>query len=477
MSTDTALLQDPKNHPDNASLPNVNEPATILGVTVSFLALAIFTLSFRLWFRIKERLWGWDDVFVVLAATASFIGDIMVCMMPEDGLGLHLWTLDAEHLTAYFKHIYATNAAYTASTTLIKLSILIQYLRLFAEAAPSTTTAQYRLARRITWGMILICSLWGLTFFMLALFPCNPIRKNWNPTLQGTCIGWGSKDPADFFHMFLGHAVSNCLLDILVLLVPLPFVTTLRIAGKSRAGLVGLFSLGCVVVIVAVGRMIAMSVNKAGTKPILDMSFHTPIVYIFAVLEVNFAIITASIPIFWPAIATLASNKIFVVNEVQIHVEHVTRNDSFDSSGGISLSDRKIQSSGGDSKMGVVTTISDRAPPRKSGEKASIHHHHKPSTASSVGPTTGFGGGRKPSTASSVGRTMGMDLAGRPSQESSRHLYRIPSNENRSSKSLTQSEGDDWFMEMDRANSRGQVTTTVEKSSIPFEHLKATDKK
>jgi len=222
--------------------------------------------------------------------------------------------------------------------------------------------------------------------------------------------------------------------------------------------------------------MIAMSVNKAGTKPVLDMSFHTPIVYIFAVLEVNFAIITASIPIFWPAIATLASNKIFVVNEVQIHVEHVTRNDSFDSSGGISLSDRKIQSSGGDSKMGVVTTISDRAPPRKSGEKSSIHHHHKPSTASSVGPTTGFGGGRKPSTASSVGRTMGMDLAGRPSQESSRHLYRIPSNENRSSKSLTQSEGDDWFMEMDRANSRGQVTTTVEKSSIPFEHIKASDK-
>ena len=41
MSTDTALLQDPKNHPDNANLPNVNEPATILGVTVSFLVRAM----------------------------------------------------------------------------------------------------------------------------------------------------------------------------------------------------------------------------------------------------------------------------------------------------------------------------------------------------------------------------------------------------------------------------------------------------
>ncbi|OAG19000.1 hypothetical protein CC77DRAFT_1010222 [Alternaria alternata] len=478
MSTSTALLPDPAQHPDNANLPNVNEPETILGLTIAFLSVAIFTLSLRLWFRIKDRLWGWDDLFVVLAAAASFIGDIMVCMMPVDGLGLHLWTLDAEHLTSYFKHIYSTNAAYTASTALIKLSILIQYLRLFAEAAPSATHAQYRLARCITWAMIVICSLWGLTFFFLALFPCNPIAKNWNPTLDGTCIGWGSKNPQDFFHMFLGHAVSNCLLDILVLLLPVPFVTTLRIAGKSRAGLVGLFSLGCVVVIVAIGRMIAMSVNKAGTEPVLDMSFHTPIVYIFAVLEVNFAIITASIPIFWPAIATLASNKIFVVNEVQIHVEHVTRNDSFDSNaGGISLSDRKITSSGGDSKMGVITTISDQMP-RKSGEKSSpINHYHKSSNASSIGPTLGGFGGRKASTASSVGRTMGMDLAGRPSQDSLRHLYRIPSNENRSSKSLTQSEGDDWFMEMDRANSRGQVTTTVQKTSIPFEHIKTSDNK
>jgi hypothetical protein len=37
MSNDTPLLQDPKEHPDNANLPNVNQPATILGVTVSFL--------------------------------------------------------------------------------------------------------------------------------------------------------------------------------------------------------------------------------------------------------------------------------------------------------------------------------------------------------------------------------------------------------------------------------------------------------
>jgi hypothetical protein len=40
----------------------------------------MFTLTLRLWFRIKERLWGWDDFIIILAAAASFIGDIIVCM-------------------------------------------------------------------------------------------------------------------------------------------------------------------------------------------------------------------------------------------------------------------------------------------------------------------------------------------------------------------------------------------------------------
>jgi hypothetical protein len=72
--------------------------------------------------------------------------------------------------------------------------------------------------------------------------------------------------------------------------------------------------------------MVSLAVNKAGTVPILDMSFHVPTVYIFSVLEVNIAIIAASIPIFWPVIVTLATNKIWVVNEIEIRVENNSRN-------------------------------------------------------------------------------------------------------------------------------------------------------
>jgi len=218
-----------------------------------------------------------------------------------------------------------------------------------------------------------------------------------------------------------------------------------------------------------------MSTNRAGTVPVIDMSFYTPIIYIFAVLEVNFAIITASIPIFWPVIVTLASNKIFVVNEVEIHVEHVTRNDSLDSKAGISLGDRKGSGSSADNKLGVSTTISDHVS-RKSSEKLSTgNHQHKTSNASTARSMgIDFAGSRKTSDASSVGRTMGVDLTGRTSQDSSQNLYRIP---NHSAKSLTRAESDDWFTEMDRANSRGHTTTTVATTEISLEHIKACEKR
>lgn len=134
--------------------------------------------------------------------------------------------------------------SYCASATFIKLAILFQYLRLFAETANTTTSAQYRLAVRTTWVLIVLSSMWGLAFFLLAVFPCTPIDKDWNTSLEGTCIGWGSKVPDEFFAMFVGHSASNMVLDLMVLLTPLPFLSMLRIAGKSKAGLITLFTLG-----------------------------------------------------------------------------------------------------------------------------------------------------------------------------------------------------------------------------------------
>lgn len=145
-------------------------------------------------------------------------------------------TFQKEHNLTCTQHIWSTNLTYVASTTFIKLAILCQYLRLF--------DMQSKVARVCTWMMIALTASWGITFFLLALFSCRPIAKNWNFTLPGTCVAWGSKDPDEFFATWAAHSASNMALDMLVLVLPIPFLKSLRVQGKTRIGLIGLFAVG-----------------------------------------------------------------------------------------------------------------------------------------------------------------------------------------------------------------------------------------
>lgn len=304
-------------HVDNANLPTINRAATIIGVATSFLGVALFAVTFRLCIRIRDRLLGWDDLFVLLAAICTTVGSTLTCFMPETGLGLHLWTLNESLLMGYYKSVWATNITYSSSTTFIKLAILFQYLRLF--------DFRSRGARHVTWTMIAVVSLWGVIFFSLALFSCRPIEKNWNWKMPGKCVGWGTKDPGTFFPSWATHSASNMFIDILILVLPIPFLRALRIQGRERLALIGLFVVGTIVTSMSICRMIALSITRAGTVPILDMTYHTPAVYLFSILEVNLAIMLASIPIFWPVVLSLAislaSNKILVVNEIEVRTE------------------------------------------------------------------------------------------------------------------------------------------------------------
>ncbi|KAF2744768.1 hypothetical protein M011DRAFT_407634 [Sporormia fimetaria CBS 119925] len=298
----------------NDNLPLMNQRRTILAVVLSFLIVALLAIVFRVYVRWRVRLWGWDDLMVILAGVGITVASGLTCIMPDYGLGKHFGTLPDIHRMEYYKHVWATNIGYVCATTFIKLSILFQYLRLFSNAHHRPLVP-----RRVTQALLTLTALWGLTFFLLAIFSCRPIAKNWNFKLAGTCVAWGSKDPNIFFASWAAHAASNMLFDILVFLLPAPFLKSLRLSGKSRVGLTALFSIGALVVALSMARLISLCHNRAGTIPDFDPSYATPSIYIFSALEVNIAILCASIPIFWPYVQELAGFKgIVVVNEIEI---------------------------------------------------------------------------------------------------------------------------------------------------------------
>ncbi|KAF2463101.1 uncharacterized protein BDR25DRAFT_298639 [Lindgomyces ingoldianus] len=473
-------------HPDNANLPVVNRAETVLGCTISFLIVACLAVSLRLYIRFRERLWGWDDLFVLFAGLSTIAGSCIVCLMPDSGMGKHIWTLDNGHLEEYFKWVWSSNVTYTSSTTFIKLAILFQYLRLF--------DMQSTIARRLSKCMIVFISCWGITFFCLALFSCIPIKKNWDFRIPGKCVAWGSKDGDVLFASFAAHSASNMLLDILCLILPVPFLKSLRMKGRTRMGLWGLFTMGSIVAILSVARMFVLSISRAGTVPVFDPTFAAPAVFVFSVLEVNIAILCASIPTFWPFVTSLAANKILVVNEIEVRTDRRESTafveNRHSNSGFVGIPELE-QSGGRVSRMSIV--MGGKGGMERSTSRSAKLHKHKPSKASSHS-------------------TAAIELGRRMSQESDRNLARQTSGT-----SLSSSPGHDGVMEPTRSASLGSqnqghgqggerhyqdrylqewafpdfdkqgasggrgntyanMTTTVERAQIPYDHIKALEK-
>lgn len=206
---------------------------------------------------------------------------------------------------------------------------------------------------------------------------------------------------------------------------------------------------------VSIGRTISLAVNRAGTVPVLDMSYYTPVVYIFSVLEVNIAILCASIPTFWPMISSLAANKILVVNEIVVHVEEYPKT-SMDGRPGIALAAQAAFKSPPNSP-GVPS-------PNQSTHLSSIAHTFDRSKDSNSRNTHRT----RSSNASSLGNTFSRtEHMHRSSQESQRNLYRVATQD---TGSLTKSD-DDWFAASDKASAGTRSTTKIETRN-PFQSPK-----
>jgi hypothetical protein len=123
------------------------------------------------------------------------------------------------------------------STTFIKLSLLLQYLRVF-EAGPQ---------RWFVIGVLVFTALWGFSYSFIAWVPCVPIARFWNPLyVSGTCWGYGGESASDFIATFESHSGLNMILDCIVLSIPIPLYFKESTAAKAKKGLLVLIFMGSV---------------------------------------------------------------------------------------------------------------------------------------------------------------------------------------------------------------------------------------
>lgn len=112
------------------------------------------------------------------------------------------------------------------SLSLVKISILLLYVRIFT----------MRLMRIVAWATAALITGFALSTILSGLLICRPLALNWDQTLKGSC--------GDQLLSYTITGGLNLATDVIVLLLPLPYLFQLQMELYKKAVLTGTFSLG-----------------------------------------------------------------------------------------------------------------------------------------------------------------------------------------------------------------------------------------
>ena len=142
------------------------------------------------------------------------------------GLGRHTWTLKPENIVPYLKAFYSSIIVYNVAACLTKISIILQYRRIFVNSSIqlATLVALYFLAA------------WTIALCFLLSLSCMPVAFFWDKSIEGRCL---DAPPIWYF-----LAAVNLITDFAILVTPLPVLGSLRLPPRRKLLLMVVFLLG-----------------------------------------------------------------------------------------------------------------------------------------------------------------------------------------------------------------------------------------
>lgn len=249
-----------------------------INTVVSFLFVV---LKFAVRSRVSRKTLGWDDSFVALSWVVSipltisiYFGklntylhhlvqsqkqlSVIAALQVQDlkrpsksqltgttegkhGMGRHAadlpveelveqtrWSVESTlcHITAKYIRFWVSIWLYVTALGLSKISILMQYLRIF-------------IARRTVvaiWICLAFVAAYTVQGIFVGIFQCTPPIAFWDRSVTGFCI-----DQVPYFFIAAGLNIAT---DFAVILIPVPALRTLHVSRSRKIGLFLVFAMG-----------------------------------------------------------------------------------------------------------------------------------------------------------------------------------------------------------------------------------------
>ncbi|KAL9532310.1 SAT4 family membrane protein [Sphaerulina musiva] len=238
--------------------------------------IAGFSVGLRILARcVVQKNAGWDDGCIGASLLFSIATTVTIIAQTQTGLGKHMSQISKSDAFLNQRDFFVMIIMYNLSLTFTKLSILLQYKRLFPQKG-------FKLAVHLVMGVVVIYALWR---FFSAVFTCAPVQAFWDHSIKNyTC--------QDKFAIAMASTALNMATDLVIACLPLPVLNKLQLPSRQKYALMGVFALAGLVIIISILRLPSL-IKLWETK---DTSYQNPMVMIWSSVEINVGIICSCLP-------------------------------------------------------------------------------------------------------------------------------------------------------------------------------------
>lgn len=282
-----AILNGPAGVPPVGVTPNFHDPqnlnrvfAMALTLCVTSTTLAVLTRMYTKKFLIQS--WAHEDYALIMGWLGQIAQSIPSAMTTRHGGGVHMWNVQMKQFFALLYWVNLSSILYGPTIFFIKLSILLQYLRIFV---PNRKGNMFMFVgvQACIWSLFLFYLV--DTIFEIAL--CTPRKKIWNPLMtSGRCF---NTDAA-----FQATGIFNVISDFVILGLPMPSLWKLQMPRRKKILMMAVFATGFLACVTSILR--TYYTWKIVRSP--DITYNMIIMGLWAYAEITIGIIVSCLPVF-----------------------------------------------------------------------------------------------------------------------------------------------------------------------------------
>ncbi|QSZ30912.1 hypothetical protein DSL72_000470 [Monilinia vaccinii-corymbosi] len=250
---------------------------------------ATVAVALRVVSRALIKSFGADDWLVLAALPLGWGMAICTIIAVHYGLGKHAPSVPPENLVSFIKVYFVTELIRACAMGLIKISILLLYVRIFGPL---------RYFRILAYNLGAFTVAFAIIVVFVCAFQCLPVAYQWDRTIEGgRCI--------DSWLFFAVGACFDVLVDLALLILPLPAIWKLQLSILQKLSLIAIFCLGSLTCVFSLIRLIAVVQGK----DVPDSTSTLGILAIWSTAEPCLGIVSTCLPTYKPLFIKVFGHK------------------------------------------------------------------------------------------------------------------------------------------------------------------------